>query len=530
MSGVYIVLTISTIAAVFSVFSSYQLIQHYQLSAYHIREYFKNIKKSLILTLAVESVASFLLIFSLMSVLDNINGHYYLLGITAYTALLTALGIAQFAKKYKTPLKFTHRIIRFYVIYLLVSFGFWYGIVYAFYFFVPAINYSIIGLTPIASYVVCGTAAILAAPVELVLQTKYIYLAKKKLASMPGLKIIGVTGSYGKTSVKFILQKLLEGRYKVCASPNSYNTPMGLCRSINENLKPGDQIFIAEMGARRRGDIAKLCGIAAPDISIITAVGEQHLAAFKNINNVAKAKYEIVENLKPDGLAVFNCSSDIVLDLYKKTRHKKLMVGRPDDPECFAYYSEPQTFNRGSMFKLTIDGNTADCVTALLGIHNISNITLAAAVAYKLGVSLEEISQKVSELKPVPHRLQLIEAANGMTIIDDSFNANLEGAKAALDVLKSFLQKKVVITAGLVDMGKRQKDSNEELGRYIAKSADWCIITGPNSSYIYDGLMKENFSIKNVRICENLNQAVNILNTISGNKVVLFQNDLPDNY
>src|SRR5690606_3808483 len=130
------------------------------------------------------------------------------------------------------------------------------------------------------------------------------------------------------------------------------------------------------------------------------------------------------------------------------------------------YYSNPQTFNRGSRFSLTIDGKTIDCVTALLGLPNIGNIALAAALAYKLGVSLEEIAQKITELKPVPHRLQLIESGGGLTIIDDSFNANLEGAKAALNVLKSFLQKKIVITAGLVDMGKRQKSVNEELGKH----------------------------------------------------------------
>jgi UDP-N-acetylmuramoyl-tripeptide--D-alanyl-D-alanine ligase len=520
-----IALIISAVAALAAVFSSYQLVQHYQLSAYHIPEYFRNIKKSLILKLSIWSAASFLILLGLNHALKLLNGHYYLLGLVAFVVIMTALSVKQLVKKYKTPLKFTHRILRFLFILFLINFGFWLGIVYAL-FKIPVINYSVIGLTSITNYLLCGVSAVIAAPVESLLQTKYIYLAKKKIASMPNLKIIGITGSFGKTSVKFILQKLLEDRYKVCASPNSYNTPMGLCRAVNENLKPDDQIFIAEMGARRRGDVAKLCEIAPPDIAVITAIGEQHIATFKNINMVAKTKYEIVENLKPQGLAVFNCHSPIVIDLYNKTIQDKLPVGTGDS---FAYYSEPQTFNRGSKFKLTIDNQTIDCVTALLGIHNIGNITLAAAVAYKLGASLEEIAQKITELKPAPHRLQLIESG-GMTIIDDSFNANLEGAKAALDVLKSFLQKKIVITAGLVDMGKRQKSVNEELGKYIAGAADWCIITGPNSLYIYDGLVKANFSPKRIRACDNLNQAVNILNSISGSKVVLFQNDLPDNF
>ncbi|HEY8443754.1 MAG TPA: UDP-N-acetylmuramoyl-tripeptide--D-alanyl-D-alanine ligase [Clostridia bacterium] len=523
----YIALVISGITSIAAVFSSYQLIQHYQLSAYHIPEYFKNIKKPLILKLSIWAATGFLALLGVINALRLISGHYYLLGIIPFIVSMTVLSVQQFKKKYKTPLRFTRRIIRFMFVLFIASFGFWLGVVYLFLTKLPVINYSIIGLAPVINYVLCGVSACIATPMELLLQTKYIYLAKKKLASMPDLKIIGITGSFGKTSVKFILQKLLEGLYKVCASPNSYNTPMGLCRAINENLKPGDEIFIAEMGARRKGDIAKLCEIAAPDISIITAVGEQHIATFKTVERVAQTKYEIIENLKPQGLAVFNCHNQIVLDLYEKTKHEKIMVG--GDERSFAYYSEPQTFNRGSKFKLTLDGRTIDCVTALLGIHNIGNITLAAAVAYKLGVDLDEIAQKITELKPAPHRLQLIESG-GMTIIDDSFNANLEGAKAALDVLKSFLQKKIVITAGLVDMGKRQKSVNEELGRCIAGAADWCIITGPNSLYIYDGLVKENFSPKRIRVCDNLNQAVNILNSISGSKVVLFQNDLPDNF
>ncbi|HHW90298.1 MAG TPA: UDP-N-acetylmuramoyl-tripeptide--D-alanyl-D-alanine ligase [Clostridiales bacterium] len=531
MIELYIILIISAMTAILAVLSSYQLIQHYQLRAYHIGEYYKNIKTSLILRLALESLIIFVLTFSLMSVFDTLGGHFYLLGISSFTVLMIVFSILQFIKKYKTPLKITHRIIRFFIVLIFVNFVFWFGIIYAFYFYIPALSYSIIGLAPIMSYFLCGIAAAIAAPLEAVLRSKYIYLAKKKLASMPDLKIIGITGSFGKTSVKFILQKLLEGRYKVCASPNSFNTPMGLCRSINQHLKPDDQIFIAEMGARKKGDITKLCAIAPPDIAVITAIGEQHLATFKNIETVARAKYEIIQNLKPDGLAAFNHTSPKVLKLFQKTKHNKIIIGAfTQEVVYFAYYSNPQTFNRGSRFSLTIDGKTIDCVTALLGLPNIGNIALAAALAYKLGASLEEIAQKITELKPIPHRLQLIESGGGLTIIDDSFNANLEGAKAALDVLKSFLQKKIVITAGLVDMGKRQKSVNEELGKHIARAADWCIITGPNSLYIYDGLIKENFSIKRIRICDNLDQAVNILNSIPGSKVALFQNDLPDNY
>ena len=528
MTDTHIILMISIACGVLGSLSSYQLIQHYQLCAYHIGEYFKNIKKALILRLLIISLIILACTMAAKNIFGLIDRYFELLGLAVFLVLMIIHTVMQYTKKYKTPLKFTPRIIRFMTVFSLASFGIWFGIVYAFY-NIAIISYSIIGLIPIMSYVLCGITSIIVLPLEIFIQSKFVYLAKKKLSDMPNLRVIGITGSFGKTSVKFILQKLLEGHYKVCASPNSFNTPMGLCRSINETLKPSDEIFIAEMGARKKGDITKLCSIAPPDIGIITYVGEQHLATFKNIDTVAKAKNEIIDNLKLNGLAVFNGDSQYALQLFEECRKEKILTGKSTENN-FAKYSNEQTFNRGSRFILTIDGNSVECVTSLLGRHNISNITLAAAVAYKLGVSIEELSNKITELKAVPHRLQLIETGGGMTVIDDSFNANIEGAKIALEVLSSFLQKKVVITAGLVDMGKRQKDVNIELGRLIADTSDWCIITGPNSLYIYEGLIEQNFSVKNIRVCDSLNQAVKVLNSISGSKVVLFQNDLPDNY
>ena len=284
MTDFYVVLVISFIGAVLAAFSSYQLIQHYQLCAYHIGEYYKNIKKPLILKLLIVSGIIFGFTMVVMNIFDLFGGHFGLLGLSVFFILMMIHIVMQYKKRYKTPLKFTPRIIRFMMIFGLCNFGVWLGVIFAFYTYVPIISYSIIGLIPILNYLLCGIAAIIVFPLETLLQSKFIYLAKKKLSSMPNLKIIGITGSYGKTSVKFILQKLLEGHYKVCVSPNSFNTPMGLCRSINQNLKQSDEIFIAEMGARKKGDIIRLCSIARPDISIITAVGEQHLATFKNID------------------------------------------------------------------------------------------------------------------------------------------------------------------------------------------------------------------------------------------------------
>lgn len=523
---------IAFLSSAFNAATQYQLIQHYQLCAYHIGEYFVNIKKSLILKLTLISISSVIIGAIIMNFTGLAGENWGYLGLFAYLGAQIGYFFYIYSRKYKTPLKYTHRIIRFLIIFIFINFITGFGIIYLFSRFIPIINYNIIGIMPIFNYLICGISAIIAAPIESLSQSRYIFLAKKKLVHMPNLKIIGITGSFGKTSVKFILQKMLESKYKVCVSPNSFNTTMGLCRAINESLKAEDEIFIAEMGARKIGDIKKLCEIARPDIAVITAVDKQHLATFKTIENVAKAKFEIIEEKRNNGFSVFNGDSQYCRILFDKCKTEKIMTsGEEFSKYCYAYYFDYKCGNTGNKFMLAIGGeNPIECNTSLLGRHNISNITLSSAIAHRLGVKIEDIKQIILDLKPTQHRLQLIDTGTEITIIDDSFNANLEGAKIALEVLNEFEQKKVVITAGLVDMGKEQKEVNIQLGEEISKHADWCIITGPNSIYIYDGLVKQNFPLKNIRICDTLNQAMTVLNIISGSKVVLFQNDLPDNY
>lgn len=527
------VILLAFAATILAILDSYKLIQHYQLSGYHVSEYFKNIKKSILIKLLISSAAIFTVGLTLVLILAKFNQSYLYLSVIFYFGYTITDIILEYKnrKKLKTPLKWTYRVKRFVSIYLILSYIIYTSLLFVFVKY-TSLAESILGLIPILSYLICGFAACVANPLEKLLQRKFIKAAKEKLASIPELKLIGITGSYGKTSVKHILKHLLDGEYKVCASPNSYNTPMGLCRAINENLKSEHNIFIAEMGARRKGDIAELCNIAKPDIAIITAIGEQHMATLKSINNVASTKYEIVQEKNKDGLAVFNGDNEYNIRLYNRTQQPKLISSTQDKlASVDATYTINKINSNGSSFSIKFkDGTEINCATKLLGKHNLSNITLAAMVAHYLGVSPERIAQKIETLRPIEHRLQLVDTIGDITIIDDSFNANIEGTKAALEVLKDFDGIKIIITAGLVDMGKIQQQVNTDLGRRIADVVDWCIITGCNASYIYNGLMEKNFSINKVRVVNNLDQAMRVVKGISGQKVVLFQNDLPDNY
>ena len=245
--------------------------------------------------------------------------------------------------------------------------------------------------------------------------------ARKKLESRPELIKIGITGSYGKTSTKFVLRDILSQKYRVLATPASFNTPMGLSRVINEQLKDEHQLFIAEMGARHVGDIRELCELVHPKYGVLTSVGPQHLDTFGSIENIASTKFELIESLPQDGVAFFASDGSYVDRLYTKCEREKYRVGYVADRNPYILIKDVEAGPQGSRFTLECaDGTHVRCRTQLLGRHNIGNIALSAAVARRLGMTLDEIARGIRRLEPVEHRLQLI--SGPMTVIDDAFN------------------------------------------------------------------------------------------------------------
>ena len=374
-------------------------------------------------------------------------------------------------------------------------------------------------------------------PVEWKIQNGFKKQAREKLASLPDLKIIAITGSYGKTSTKFAINAFLKERYSVCVTPGSFNTPMGICKVINNDLKASHRVLILEMGARYQGNIGELCDIAQPDLSVVTNVGLAHLETFGSQDVIAREKSTVVRRLKPGGTAILN-SDDPRVKAMARLRDDARVVYAGEDGSVSA--EDVTVDSGGTSFTMTwknTDGSEEAITrvrTKLLGEHNIQNLLLAAAVAREFDIRIETAALAASKMEPVEHRLEL-KHRNGLTIIDDAFNSNPTGAKNALDVLGSFASgKKIVITPGMIELGEREDEMNEEFGRQIVNSkVDVAILVGDmQTAAIQRGIDSENVAKKTeVHVVKSLFAANDLLNELAAEgDVVLYENDLPDNY
>ena len=356
----------------------------------------------------------------------------------------------------------------------------------------------------------------------------------KKFKEEEGLKVLGITGSFGKTSVKFISDTILSEGLRVKNTPSSFNTPMGLSKIINNELERDREVFIAELGAKVPGEIHEVAELVQPDIGIITAIGPTHMHLFKTIENIQKTKYELIEDLPEDGIAIFNYDNDYVKPLADKTKKKTYRYGTKDFDKLDVYADEIKVNETGSEFVLNIKGvGEIKCSTRLLGVHNISNLLAAATAAHVLGLSLEEIQRGISKVETVEHRLSLIPSSNNTIVIDDAFNSNPVGFRAALDVLREFKDhRKIIITPGMVELGDMEEEENRKIGQVMADVLDFAILVGKKRTLpIYEGLKDKNFDEEKIYRVSSLDEATKVLAKISmAGDVVLFENDLPDNY
>ncbi len=356
---------------------------------------------------------------------------------------------------------------------------------------------------------------------------RYARRARKTLAKRGDLIKIAVTGSYGKTSVKNFLKAMLEKKYNVLATPASYNTPMGIAKTVS-SLDETYDVFIAEFGARRVGDIRKLMKIVRPSLSILTGINAQHLETFGSENNIAREKCRILE-VGERGLCVVNSKvkdkAEFALEKLKK-RPNVIYAGVMGDV-CARDIAMSED---GSSFKLAFAGEEYLVRTSLIGRHNIENIALAAAMAHALGVEAPYILEAIEELEPVPHRMQLIKG-EGITIIDDSFNSNPDGAVCALDTLALFPCRKVALTPGLVELGGKEREENYKLGLKMAEVVDLALLVGvKRTDPIRRGLLDGGFGGE-IHIYDSLDGAREDFKCrLLAGDVLLILNDLPDIY
>ncbi len=509
----------SCLASAFSLYRQYQMLQQ---NSYYPSRYLKWVSDSFF-----ENMVALALIFCGICIAYIINPYIAMAAIILFTLWEIYDAVTTHKKSIK-KLVFTSRVLRLFSAALIIEIalaavvlssvnpekGIFLCLLIFFTVFSPA-------LTLVCYYIT--------KPIEIAFSNYYINDAKKKIENARNLKVIGITGSYGKTSTKFILSRILSEKYNVLATPLSYNTTMGVVRTIREKLRGNTEIFVCEMGAKNIGDIKEICNIVKPQMAIISSVGPQHLETFKTVDNVFKTKFELYDSvIKNNGEVFVNLESGGIAE-------------RLGDRACITFGNTKADFYatdisyspEGATFRIAGDGYDFPVTTKLLGKHNVINIVGAAAMALKLGLTIEDIQYAVSRLEPTEHRLELKQFINGSVCLDDAYNANPEGCIEALQVLASFKNlKKVIVTPGLVELGEEEYNFNYKLGLAAAQISDIIILVGKKRAVpLSDAIDTTNFNKDNLFIVSSFKEAMEVYSRFADeNTAVLLENDLPDNY
>lgn len=350
-------------------------------------------------------------------------------------------------------------------------------------------------------------------PIEQAICQYYLSKARKKIAKVKAVKI-AVTGSFGKTSVKQILCQLLPN---ALATPFSYNTPMGLAKFINQTDFSGADYVIFEMGARKKGDIAKLCRLVCPTVGVLTGITAQHINSFKTLDAVIETKCELINYLGKDDLCVINGFDEIASTCLDVGVCKKILCPNP-----WQQFKVQSLSLDGTTFALFDGQSTYQFTSPLFGVGHFHNVALCVAVALALGQEVSSLQGKVALLKPVKHRLEVIRQS-GVTIIDDAYNANLTGVRLACSSIAQVQGFKVAISQGIVECGKDSNTINTQVGQMLAGTFDVVIACGANAKPILSAV-----GDGKGLYAKDVTHAVSLAKQFfDGNAICLFQNDIP---
>jgi len=531
----YIAIAIAVINGLLLCFMGNKFLQIMQLSGYHQRGYYDWLKTSggwYVGRLAMITILS----ASCMMVVDVIfqpfSNYFAYLGMIFYALFSIVFIWNIYCTPNRSPLKLTNRINRSVFLLWLLCTVLTFGFLILSETFIPIFRLAGVAIMPLLLPVLVSFVTLLLSPVERAINRGFVRKAKKSLANYHDLIRIGITGSFGKTSTKNFLDTILREKYSVCSTPFNFNTPLGITRTVLQDLSFTHQVFIAEMGARQRGDIAELCDLVQPKYGILTSVGAQHIATFKNQENVKRTKAELPEYLSAEGTCVFNIDNEIVREIAQNSKCRKITVSTLDST-ADVYASDIVTTTQGTTFLLCVDNQKYPCTTKLFGTHNVVNLLLCVGLARELGLNIDEILSGIKKVEPVDHRLQLISAPQNVSILDDTYNSSIEGSKRALEVLGLFEgRRKIVVSPGLVELGTMERLENYNFGKRIAKFADVVVIVNKvHLASIKQGLIDAGFDTDKIYEAKNTLDAENVVKSIIlANDVVLWENDLPDNY
>ena len=459
----------------------------FQATGYHYHRFFKNALSRIY----VYFLPSLLFFFFLLN--NILINHLVVFVLSIYYIILL--------KKQKKRLVFTRRIIR------LLSLSFFIGIVLAF------INIRFL----IFPYTTLILSSLILIPIEHFINKSYIDKARDKILSFKG-KIIGITGSYGKTSTKNYLYEMLSKRYLVLKSPKSYNTLLGIAKTINENPIELYDFLILEMGASRNGDIEKILDLVTPDFGIITNIGYQHMETFIKVENILKEKALLVDRAKEKGIINI------------------------DDPRlrCYSFIQDVISFGKNGDYEAKgVNECSFDLFekkkylgrikTNLLGCHNVNNLLASIALSRYLNVSFIDIKDASLSLKNVEARLEY-KKYNNMHILNDSFNANLDGAISAIKELSKYDMPRYIITPGFVEMASYKENHHIRFAEEIMDKRIIPFLVGKKQTRIIQEELKKNsypfYLFKSFKEAYQAFMAQNRTKACA----LLIENDLPDGY
>jgi len=364
-------------------------------------------------------------------------------------------------------------------------------------------------------------------------------------------KVIGITGSYGKTSIKHILGHILKTQAPTLITPGSINTPMGITRVIREQLEPTHQYLIAEMGAYGPGSIARLCKLTPPDIGIIASIGHAHYERFRSLDTVAKAKFELAEAVleknPEEGKVIIHERTLRFSHARKiKSEHPENFIVAGDAPNSQknakeVSYIQPQDLQiqkieqRTKGLAITFEYKKViySPEVPIFGLHHGHNVALAFATALELGVSSADIQDSLSTMPQIEHRLEVKKQADGSVLIDDAYNSNPIGFQSALGLLATITKegRKILITPGMVELGVAHNDAHEKIGQSAGQICDVCLVVQPDRIPTFIKGFKSTGSGKTLKEFESFKEAQAwYVKNKQDNDILLIENDLPDMY
>lgn len=436
---------------------------------------------------------------------------YFLLGLFILKCNLLYLSLSLFlliflVKKY--ALKYTHRIKRLLLINMILLTIFLVTDTLKYVFIVPFLY--LLLLHCISSFL------------ESLVYLKFLKKAKRRIKNK---FVIGVTGSAGKTSIKNIIYDLLINELNVAKSPKSYNNKIGIIKSINDYLSVYDDYFVCEYGVDKKGEMDKLTKIIKPNIAVISEIGNQHLLSFKSIENILNEKIKLIKILDNKGIGIINNDNKYLRNYdYKNMTILRYGIKHKSDVEAknviiYSSYSEFDLFIKNKFI--------SRIKTSLLSIHGIENILAGVCVSLCLDIEIETIIKNIKNIRVVPHRLEY-KIIDDVEVIDDGFNSNEKGFYDALDVLSKSSKYKILITPGIIEQGKNNKNISFSIAKYIIDKVDFVYLVSENSKYIREYFINNKF--ENYKYVDTFKDAFILAKNMKEEKIILIENDLPNIY